>query len=326
MGWVIAALGVLGILTGAWFITEEFFIIGAILIIVSGWILSGLRTIQQQNRKVVELFGRYFMTLRPGLQWVLPGLMKFRAEIAVWEQRIPLFEKPIKIDFRDGSATPKGSTVFVRMESPDQAYDLPGETAEFNGVYRAIYLIANWKTAIRDLVENALRSYLNGLTIDEAIATARAGYDLASPPPGVEGLPNHELERIRGVLSGWGFELMRITITDFDLEPDLVTARGEVQKRLRASEAARHEATIRAMETTGTLIAMMGEYLGLAPDQVRQRIAADPALQNRFQTVAEELVSRQVSIAGKALTDIRVTGGDDLASGLMAVITAIKKA
>jgi regulator of protease activity HflC (stomatin/prohibitin superfamily) len=274
---------------------------------------------------VVELFGRYIWTLQPGLQWILPWVMEIRATIAVWEQPVRLFESPIKIGFRDGSATPKGAAVFVRMQDPDHPYPLPGEAEGFTGVYRAIYLIANWRVAVRDLIENALRSYLNGLTIDEAITMAKAGYDLTTTTPEL-GLPNHEIERIRGVLSGWGFELMRITITDFDLEPDLVAARGEVQKRERAADAARHEARIRALETTRTLIEMMSQFMGLTPEQVQQRIAGNQALQDRFQAIAEDLVSRQVSIAGKALTDIRVVGGDDLARGIMSVVSAIKKA
>lgn len=284
----------------------------------------GLRQVQQQERVVVELWGKYWRTLRPGLQWVLPVVTKARAVVSVWEQTISLFESPIQIDFKDGSAAPQGTVVFIRIKSPDTKYQSADSKNE-TGVFRAIYEIDNWRTAVRDLIENALRSYLSSLTIDEAIAEAKGGYDLATSDPNA-GLPNNEISRIKETLSGWGFELMRITITDFDLEPDLVKARGAVQIRRRAAEAASYEAVIRARETTGTLIAMMAEFMGLTAGQVRQRVAADPALRVRLQAVAEELVSRQVSIAGNALTDVRVTGGGDLERSLIGVIAAIKKA
>lgn len=90
------------------------------------WVLSGIRYVPQGERWPVELFGRYCWTLTPGLKWYLPGTMRIRAKIDVRDQKIPLFESPIKIDFQDGSAIPKGAEAIVRVKSPDERYGPPG--------------------------------------------------------------------------------------------------------------------------------------------------------------------------------------------------------
>lgn len=296
----------------------------ALVVVVIVLVLSGIRIARQQERWIIELFGRYHRTLRPGLNWICPWVMKVRAKVSTWELILPLFEQPIKIDFKDGSAVPKGAEVFVRMKSPDTAYSvLEGETHK-NGVYRAIYEIQNWREAIKDLIENAVRPYLSKLTIDEAITMAKSGFDLVNHDPDV-GLPNDELAKIESALAEWGFELKRITIGDFDLEPELVEARGRVQIRKKEAEAAQYVRQRRAQETMGALIQMMAESTGKSPQEVQTEVENDPALKARLRAYGEELIARRMSLDEKALIDIRTAGGGDLEQVLLRLIAALKR-
>lgn len=330
MQWIVFSIGLLAIGLTSWIgisaSLERDYITAGISLAVFGYLVLGFKTVQQEERRVVEFFGTYLMTLRPvsyvpGLRWILPGAMKIRATIRIWEIKIPLFEEPIKIDFRDGSATLKGAAGFVRVKNPDEPYALPQEKARLTGVFRAIYNIQNWRVAIKDLLENALRSYLNTLTIDEGLTAARAGYELLNR------LPEEEQGRLQHTLARWGLELMQVTIGDFDLEPELVKARGEVHKRERAAEAAQHVRVQLARETIGYVIQMMAEATGRTFDEVQREVAANPELSEELKRFSEDLVTRRMSIDGHALTDIRVAGaGGDLAQTLMAMIAAIKKA
>lgn len=326
MGWIILFLSVLGVLVGVAFLSAQSFVVGGILILFFGFALFGLKQVEQEKRAVVQLFGKYCMTLKPGLQWVAPlGIMRIRAMVSTWEIALPLFDESMKIDFVDGSAQPKNAEVFIKMKSPDRAYGVdPGEEKR-NGAYRAIYEIANWRTSIRDLIENAVRSYLNRLTIDEAISMAKAGFDLANYDSNV-GLPSSELQKIEKSLARWGFDLIRITVGDFELEPELVEARGKIQIRRKESEAAQYLKVQRARETMGSLIQMMAESTGKEASQIQEEISRSPKLKKEMRKISEDLVTRRMSIDGKAFTDIRVAGGGDLGEVLMAIITAIKKA
>lgn len=282
------------------------------------WLVAGVRIVQQQERFLIEFFGRFLTVYGPGFRLILPGVITVRAAVNVWEMRIPLYEQPIKIDFKDGSATPKGAEAFVKVKSPDQPYqDVNGESA--TGVFRAIYFIGNWKAAIKDLLENAIRSYLNSLTIDKGLVQAAGGYDLTE-----NRLPQDEIDRINDTLACWGFELTRVTIQDFDLSPELVAAREEVQKRRREVDVAQFEQRIRSIETMGSFIRNIALSTGLPLAQVKGRILGDDELLKRVWGFSEDLVTQRMSIDGKALTDIRVSGGGDFTNTVLQMIAAFK--
>ncbi len=292
-------------------------------------IFSGFETCQEQERRVIESFGKYSRTLQPGLNWILPLIMKVRITLSTWEQSLPLFEEPVKIDFQDGSATPKGSEVFVKIKDPDTPYKVDKNDLKekaTSGTYRATYEIKNWKTAIKNLIENVVRTYLNGLTIDEGLAMKEAGFDLKnkfhdSEKPELK----KELLRVEKTLSSWGFELERITIMDFDLEDDLVKARGEVQKKKREAEASEEERRIRALETVGSMISMISLYTGKSEKEIQKKINKDEGLNGKMFIIAEDLVKRRMSIDGNALTDIIANGGGGIKESILEIIGAFKK-
>ena len=270
-----------------------------------------LHVVQQHQRFVIERFGSYNRTQRPGLRFMIRFVEQVRAVVPVWEMTLPLFEQAIKIDFQDGSATPKNGEAFIQISRPDERYDPNGALGRpMTGVERAVYQIANWRTAIRDVLENALRTYLNSLTINEAITQRRGGYDVIGN--GLAQQDAAEAQAIREKLATWGFELHRTTIQDFDLEPELVRARGQVQVAQRKAEAAVFERRTRAQETVGSFVQMMAEATNQTYESVQAQIVTDPKLQAEMRALAIDLVTRQMSIDGKALQDVRIAGGGDL--------------
>lgn len=290
-------------------------------------LFAGLRIVRHQERWIIELFGRYHRTLRPGLNWVFPWITQRREVVNVWEQMVPLFEKGAKIDFKDGSATPVGAEVYVKIKDPDRAYSMGNEKPR-DGVYRAVYEIEDWEKAVANLIGNAVRTFLNRFTIDEAITHAKAGYDLSSPDKD-RGLDNYELGRITAVLEGWGFELRRITIQDFVLEPDLVAARGRVQIQRRAADAAKFLAEQRAEEAAGAVIEMFCLETGMAREEVQRQLKNDP---QKFISAYKaawqknwDLVHRQLAIDGKSFVDIRVDGAGGIEKTLLTLIAAWKR-
>ncbi len=287
------------------------FLVGLGAVIVLLLVFVELHVVQQHQRFAIERFGGYNRTMRPGLKVTIRFVERVRAIVSVWEMTLPLFEKSIKIDFRDGSAVPQNGEAFISIQSPDTQYGPPGVFGRnMTGVERAVYQIANWRTAIRDELENALRTYLSSLTIDEATTQKGGGYDIIGN--GLTQQDPVEAQAIRGMLARWGFELHRTTIQDFDLEADLVRARGQVQAAQRQAEAAVFERQTRAQETIGALVQMMAEATDQTYEAIQAQIAADLELQAEMRTLAADLVTRQMSIDGKALQDVRIAGGADL--------------
>lgn len=281
------------------------------------YIVSGIKIIREQERWVIEFFGKFWKVKGPGLRLVLPGLMRVRAVVNIWEQMVSLFEEPIKIDFIDGSAVPRDAMVFVRISSPDKPYKTSDER-NASGVYRTVYFISDWRKAVKNEIENAVRSYLNGMTIDKGITEKGAGYDLTNH------MEVEEVNRIREALKDWGLELLRITIMDFDLEPDLVEARGKLLIQQRKAQGAQYEKETRALETMGSLIQMIAVATGRSYEKMQEEIKRNPKLTEELTSYAKELVSRQMSIDGLALTDIRVSGGGNLEQSILQLIGALK--
>lgn len=275
----------------------------------------GFKRVQQQERIIVERFGAYLRTAQPGLQWIIPLADKVKRVVPTWRVRIPLFEQETKIDFIDGSAFIRGAEGYVQVKNPDTEYDA-GDGESKTGVYRATYATDDWEIYIRDLLENAIRSYLNGLTIDRGITQKGAGFDLKNK------FPPKEVERITGALDLIGFGLDRVTIMDFDLDAPLLRARGAVQIRKREAEAAEYVRDRRAIETIGTLIQMAAKATGKTAKEVQAEIVASPELRERLRAFGEDLVTRQMSIDGKALTDIRVNGADGIERTLLNIAAA----
>lgn len=242
---VLVGIELLGILLLVTFLTGKYSLKANIVPVVLGVIFVGiplvffflgLKSIPQEQRWIIEVFGSYYTTKGPGLTWICPIFMKVREAVSVWEQRYQLFEKPIKIDFKDGSAVPKEGYVFVQCNI-DEDPEAP---------YKMVYGVKNVKGAVVALIENALRSYLNSLDLQTGIEAGKAGYDL------LEKIPSDARDGIEQKLRDWGLRLSRVTIGDFDLDEVVIKAREAVLEAQRAAKAAESRMVQIAYETAGS--------------------------------------------------------------------------
>lgn len=317
---IIGMAGFVCLALAEWMLAIVCLSIFTFLVVVFG--IGGLKRVHQEDRMVVEFFGRFYQIRKPGLQWICPAIMSVRAIVPIWEQTLVLFKEPIKIDFKDGSATPKGVKAFIRIKDPGTPYKLKGETIKREGTFRAIYYVNNWRERAIELLENAVRSYLATLSIDEALPEKGGSYDLLA----ANRMPKGEKGKIKKALEMWGLMLERITVTDFDLASEIVKARDDVQKRKRAVEAAEFEKEVRAHETVGALIQMLADARGKTFGEIQKEMDEDSGLKKKIMLFSQELITRQMSIDSKSLTDIRVSGaGGDVLNSLLALIAAYKK-
>lgn len=278
--------------------------------------------VQQDERALVERLGRFNRILGPGLGFFTPRIERIRAVVKTSELFIPLFEgeqgrerenreSMVKIDFKDGSATPKGAGVFIQVDSPDAS-------DEDNGVYKAVYSIDNWRRAIPAFVGPIIRTYLNQFTIEDALANAKGGFNL------LDQLPGEKQQDLRTTVQGWGFTIKRIVIEDFELDAAVIRAREEVLTQQREAVAARHEAEKLAWRTGGVLLGLLALSSGKEIGVIQQELDGDKDAQRRFLELAQEFAARQMSIAGKALTHVKVDGAGGLEQGIISLLTAVR--
>src|SRR3989344_2529919 len=282
--------------------------------------LPGFKAVPEDERFVVELFGRFSQILTPGLKWIWPWFQSVRASVPTSIQEIMLFDPPIKIDFSDGSAIPQGAVAQVQLKlNNDEPYSIAGDE-ERHPAYRAIYLVSNWRNRTREVLENAVRSQLNAITLNEGLVKNGPGIKLHERVGGEEALVT-----ISGTLEQIGIELTQITIKDFDLEPALIAARGAIQVAARNLEAQRLNAQALAQQSVGVLLSMLSIITGKTPETVSQEINRNSKLKKELMAFATDMASRQTSLQRDALTDIRVEGADGLQTALLHALALLQR-
>lgn len=271
--------------------------------------MLGFKRVPQEQRWIVERFGKYSRTLGPGLRWVWPFVEKVRTFVSVWEQRYPLFEGAVKIDFLDGSAAPKNAFAYVQCKSEKEDPGAPSKMA---------YSVKNIREATVALIENAVRSYLNTKTVGRGLEEGRTGNLL-------DNMGEEDINKIRDGLGNWGLKLNRVTIGDFDLDKTIIAAREIVVKAESSLRAAQHEKERRAEETMGTLIEMLRIAEGVQPQTIKREIRRSPELKARFVQISEDLIHRRMAIDGKSFIDIRVSGAEGTEKALLDLIAVWRK-
>lgn len=286
------------------------------MIVPITFFVGGLRGVRKTDRWVIEVFGEFYVIRQPGLQWVCPLLMNVQAIVDIREIKLPLFEEPIKIDFRNGSAGPKGAVGFLKIK---------GENREEidESVKRAVYNIEGWRSAAIILIQNGLRSFLNSMTIEEGLEKGKGGYNLLDRMSESKNKKHQKAANgIETALSNWGFELTRVVVEDFDLDPVVIQAREALFRKQRDREMAVLERGIRAEQTMGANVDMVTIALGKDPSKKKERHKYP---EDKATELADDYTTRQISADAGALVDARGEGlGGDIIGILGGVAKAVK--
>ena len=300
------------------------------LVLCSLYVYKSFKMVEQEDRVPVEVFGAYLKTFGPGLHFFPLFVVKGRYFVKALTQRYPLFEERISIDFQDGSASPKGAMAFVRMmnEEENRRYQLDirdrvqeeKHLQDYIGrdpAYRMSYLVRNVKDAVVSLIENATRSYLNTLSIREAIHAGEAGYNIFPK------LLNNE--EITKTLANWGLVVEKVVVADFDLSETIIKDREAVHKAMQEERAMSFSLKKRKKEIS-LFVKALSQATGKSLTEIKRAINDDPELKKSFASFVQDMISRYASIDAKVLTDIRTDGGgSSLGETILQAITAWKK-
>lgn len=273
------------------------------------FIFAGFRVVQEQERWVIERWGKFHRVLHRGLNWVFPILDKVRAVVSLSEQSIALFKERPSVDFKEG-----GTAVLVEPRiwvRPKGAVE-KNEAEIDESVRRMIYEVEDWKDAIKESVENSLTARFGSLSVDDAIEERSALGDDGWWKAVKEKTPGLEV-----TIGGWGLSVTRITISDFEWSEEVVATRRSIYEKLMSIrtadlgvQVAKFEAVIKAFESGG----MHGEIV--------QILTASPY--NFSREEAERVASDYVTYFKGADTGriIDWRGGEGDISSLFAKIIA----
>ena len=218
--------------------TNIFFIVFGVFVVI--WLFLGIKNVMEGHVRLVERFGKYHKTLRPGINFLLPGIDIIKTDFDLYTYH---FDKdtPSGMKRVDISHTPSRGDINMReqiMDPPqfdtiaaDNAVVHPDIISYFTIIdaHKAVYNVDNLGEALIKLMETTIRQEVGRQNSDDLIVSRQQ----------IGANVQRELEKATDL---WGVKITRIEIQEikFDesLQDNLVKQReAELVKRGQVVEA-----------------------------------------------------------------------------------------
>ena len=234
----------------------------AVLIALAGFllicILLGVRVVPQSEKYVVERFGRLRKVMGPGLNFIVPFLVRVRHRISILERQLPTSTQDAIT--ADNVLVQVETSVFYRIIEPE----------------KTVYRIRDIDAAIATTVAGIVRSEIGSLELDQvqsnrAQLIARIGESLAN------------------VIDDWGIEVTRAEILDVNLDE---ATRAAMLQQLNAERARRAQVTEAEGQRRAVELAADAELYAAEQAAKARRITADA------EAYATEVVAKAIAENG----------------------------
>ncbi|MCL7462497.1 SPFH domain-containing protein [Pseudomonas sp. NW5] len=125
----------------------------ALVLLVLITVAKGVRLVSQGEEWVVERLGKYHVTLRPGLNIIIPFLDTVAYKLVTKDIILDVQEQ--EVITRDNAVILTNAIAFVKVTDP----------------VKAVYGVTDFSEAIRNLIMTTLRSIVGEMELDEALSS-----------------------------------------------------------------------------------------------------------------------------------------------------------
>jgi regulator of protease activity HflC (stomatin/prohibitin superfamily) len=191
---------------------QIFWVVLAFLVIVG--IFSGFFTVEQQSRAIIERFGRYIRTSKPGLNFKIPYIDHVVQRVSLRVQQLPVEVETKTLD-----------NVFVKLFVAVQFRVIEGNEAD------SFYKLQDHIEQIKSYVLDVVRAKVPKMNLDEVF----------EKKDDVGSAVKTELDVSMKI---YGFEIPNALVTDVNPADNVKSAMNEIQtqQRLQVAAAAKGEA------------------------------------------------------------------------------------
>ena len=184
---------------------------------------ASIKIVPQSSEYVIERFGRYYETLHPGLNFIVPFLDRVAYKVVILERNLPEFK--IRVISSDNVELMLNTTVFFRVVDPAKSK----------------YRIQNVNAALSTSTESIVRSSCGKLDLD-AIQASR------------ESLNSEIAQNLSKAAEVWGVEVTRTEITDVELDEQT-----RIAQRLQLNADRERRAVIAKAEGDKRMVELQAE-------------------------------------------------------------------
>jgi len=238
---------------------------GALLVFVLIVVFSGLFTVEQQTRAIVERFGKFNQVAHPGLNFKVPIIDRVAGRIT---HRVRELEIAVESKSKDD--------VFVDLKIAVQFFVREDDDA----VLAAHYKLMNPAQQISSYVFDTVRALVPEMPIDSVFSEK-------------EKIAAAVKERLDDIMSQFGFTILQALVNDIQPDAKVKEAMNTVNASARLREAARNEAEAKKIrviaEAEAEARAKELQGVGIA----RQRLAIANGLKESVAACAEAGISSE---------------------------------
>jgi len=253
-----------------------------VVLLLAGFIilcvLLGVRIVPQSEKHVVERFGRLRAVLGPGINIIVPFLVRVRHKVSILERQLPNASQDAIT--ADNVLVEVETSVFYRILEPE----------------KTVYRIRDVDGAIATTVAGIVRAEIGKMELDEVQSNRAA---LISTIKG----------NVEDAVDNWGIEVTRAEILDVNLDQ---ATRDAMLQQLNAERARRAQVTEAEGKKRAVELSADAELYAAEQVAKARRIAADAeayATQVVAQAIAEHgLSAAQYQVALKQVEALTALG------------------
>lgn len=178
----------------------------AVVVFLLITVAQGVRQVPQGSKWVVQRLGKYHVSLRPGLNFIIPYIDNVAFKVTTKD--IVLDIPSQEVITRDNAVLITNAVAYINIVSPE----------------KAVYGVENYIIAIQTLVQTSLRSILGEMSLDDALSSR-------------DHIKSKLKEAISDDIADWGIILKTVEIQDINPSDTMQSAMEEQAAAERARRA-----------------------------------------------------------------------------------------
>lgn len=211
----------------------------AVVVIVT--IAMGVRIVPQGSKFIVQRLGKYHVTLTPGMNIIIPYIDKVAYEVTTKD--IVLDVPSQEVITHDNVVIVANAVAYINIVSPE----------------KAVYGVEDYRIAIRNLVQTALRSIIGEMSLDDALSSR-------------EKIKVHLKASISDDIADWGINLKTVEIQDINPSETMQKA---MEEQAAAERQRRATVTRAEGEKQATILEAQGRLEASKQDAEAQVVLAE---------------------------------------------------